>query len=135
MNDLYLAAKVREAITAGKGSRTQAQRLLMAWAAADPNLLLALTKPYLKAIVGGAVQRASRGMHLVDDPPEPVAKAAAKAPPPAAALDALVERMGARFAMQPPILNGAPVRAKGTAKQASAVKALATAYLHKKFDR
>lgn len=134
MNDLYLAAKVREAITAGKGSRTQAQRLLMAWAAADPNLLLALTKPYLKAIVGGAVQRASRGMQLVDDPPEAPAKAV-KAPAPAAALDALVERMGARFAMQPPILNGAPVRAKGTAKQASAVKALATAYLHKKFDR
>jgi hypothetical protein len=131
MIDAYVSRKVREALSAAGGSRAGAQRLLMQWAMADTDLLRGLCRPFLKAMAGSAVERATRGQAPVAAAPAP--RRAQPLPP--EALDALIDRMGSRLGMQPPILNGAPVRAEGTPKQARAVRTLAAAFVHKKFDR
>jgi len=56
----YVEGKVREALTAAKGSPALAQKLLISWAAKDPALLLGMAQPFLKAIAGAAVARAGR---------------------------------------------------------------------------
>ncbi len=60
MGNSYVDGKVREAVLAAKGSRTTAQRLLMAWAVEDPELLLGIAQPFLKAISAAAIERAVR---------------------------------------------------------------------------
>lgn len=60
MSSSYVDGKVREAIMAAKGSRTNAQKLLMAWAADDPELLRGIAQPFLKAIAAAAIERAAR---------------------------------------------------------------------------
>lgn len=61
MNESYVDGKVREALQAAKGSPAVAQKLLISWAAKDPDLLLGMAQPFLKAIAGAAVARAGRG--------------------------------------------------------------------------
>lgn len=61
MSDSYVDGKVREALTAAKGSRTVAQQMLMAWAAQDERLLLGMAQPFLKAIAAAAIERVGRG--------------------------------------------------------------------------
>ncbi|HYG87542.1 MAG TPA: hypothetical protein VD978_14880 [Azospirillum sp.] len=60
MGDSYVDGKVREALQAAKGSPSMAQKLLITWAAQDPDLLLGMAQPFLKAIAGAAVARAGR---------------------------------------------------------------------------
>lgn len=60
MSDSYVDGKVREALLAAKGSPSVAQKLLITWAAQDPDLLLGMAQPFLKAIAGAAVARAGR---------------------------------------------------------------------------
>ena len=60
MSNSYVDGKVREAIMAAKGSRTNAQKLLMAWAVEDPDLLRGIAQPFLKAIAAAAIERAAR---------------------------------------------------------------------------
>ncbi|MGF7175810.1 hypothetical protein [Azospirillum doebereinerae] len=60
MSNSYVDGKVREAILAAKGSRANAQKLLMAWAAEDPDLLRGIAQPFLKAIAAAAIERAAR---------------------------------------------------------------------------
>ncbi len=60
MSNSYVDGKVREAIMAAKGSRATAQKLLMAWAAEDPELLRGIAQPFLKAIAAAAIERAAR---------------------------------------------------------------------------
>ena len=60
MSDSYVDGKVREALLAAKGSPSVAQQLLITWAVKDPNLLLGMAQPFLKAIAGAAVARAGR---------------------------------------------------------------------------
>ena len=60
MSNSYVDGKVREAIMAAKGSRATAQKLLMAWAAEDPDLLRGIAQPFLKAIAAAAIERAAR---------------------------------------------------------------------------
>ncbi|HYD64879.1 hypothetical protein [Azospirillum sp.] len=61
MSDSYVDGKVREALTAAKGSRTVAQQMLMAWAVQDERLLLGMAQPFLKAIAAAAIERVGRG--------------------------------------------------------------------------
>lgn len=72
MSNSYVDGKVREAILAAKGSRMNAQKILMAWAVEDPDLLRGIAQPFLKAIAAAAIERAGR-------PPSsrPAARAAA----------------------------------------------------------
>lgn len=60
MSNSYVDGKVREAIMAAKGSRANAQKLLMAWAVEDPDLLRGIAQPFLKAIAAAAIERAAR---------------------------------------------------------------------------
>lgn len=60
MNSSYVDGKIREALVAAKGSRATAQRLLITWAAEDPQLMLGIAQPFLKAIAAAAVERGIR---------------------------------------------------------------------------
>ncbi|KAA0598291.1 hypothetical protein J2848_001373 [Azospirillum lipoferum] len=60
MSNSYVDGKVREAILAAKGSRMNAQKILMAWAVEDPELLRGIAQPFLKAIAAAAIERAGR---------------------------------------------------------------------------
>ncbi|KAA0688849.1 hypothetical protein [Azospirillum brasilense] len=60
MANSYVDGKVRDALVAAKGSRATAQKLLMAWAAEDPQLLLGISQPFLKAIAAAAIERGVR---------------------------------------------------------------------------
>ncbi|WP_207457727.1 hypothetical protein [Azospirillum sp. SYSU D00513] len=60
MSGSYVDNKVREALVASKGSRAAAQKILMAWAAEDPQLMLGIAQPFLKAIAAAAVERGIR---------------------------------------------------------------------------
>ncbi|MFD1627953.1 hypothetical protein [Azospirillum griseum] len=60
MTNSYVDGKVREAILASKGSRALAQKILMTWAASDPELLRGMAQPFLKAIVAASIERAAR---------------------------------------------------------------------------
>jgi hypothetical protein len=60
MTDDYLAAKIHEALQASSQDRQDAQKLLITWAVRDQALLLALTKPHLKAIVAARIEHELR---------------------------------------------------------------------------
>ena len=60
MSDSYVDGKVREALQAAKGSPSVAQKLLIGWAVQDPDLLLGMAQPFLKAIAGAAIARVGR---------------------------------------------------------------------------
>lgn len=62
MGNSYVDGKVREALRAAKGSRGGAQQLLMSWAVEDPQLLLGIAQPFLKAIAAAAIERGARGL-------------------------------------------------------------------------
>jgi len=60
MGNSYVDGKVRDALMAAKGSRATAQKLLMTWAVEDPQLLLGIAQPFLKAIAAAAIERGAR---------------------------------------------------------------------------
>lgn len=60
MGNSYVDGKVRDALMAAKGSRATAQKLLMAWAVEDPQLMLGIAQPFLKAISAAAIERGAR---------------------------------------------------------------------------
>ena len=55
-DEIYLKAAVHAALENGQ-TRMEAQRILLSQALRDPALLIALTKPHLKAIVSHALDR------------------------------------------------------------------------------
>lgn len=55
MAQTYLDNRIAEAIKKSKGSQTKARQLLTSMAIEDDQLLLALTKPHLNAIVAHAI--------------------------------------------------------------------------------
>ncbi len=70
MNDRYVDERVREALTLARGSRGEAQKLLVAWAMRDDRLLQEIARPFLKAICGAAVEGAwRRGVRPGTTPP------------------------------------------------------------------
>ena len=60
MGNSYVDGKVRDALVAAKGSRATAQKLLMAWAVEDPQLMQGIAQPFLKAIAAAAIERGAR---------------------------------------------------------------------------
>lgn len=135
MSDTYVTLKIREALKAAGGSRGQAQRILVAMALEDEQLLRGLAKPFLKAIAGSAIERVARDIR-----PAATTRTASAPPPTAsgglraagsrrlsgAALDALVARMGQDDGAAP--LAKADSAAEITPDQASAMKTLAAAF-------
>ena len=55
MPESLIRAKIKEALMAAGHNRHDAHKLLLTWAIRDPALLLAMTKPHLKAIAAGLV--------------------------------------------------------------------------------
>ncbi|MBP2299561.1 hypothetical protein [Azospirillum picis] len=99
MSSSYVDGKVREAIMAAKGSRTNAQKILMAWAVDDPDLLRGIAQPFLKAIAAAAIERAGRPP-VRDQAARPAASKSAGGAQPSAsglsrdALESLLNRLG-----------------------------------------
>jgi hypothetical protein len=55
MSESLMRAKIKEALAAAGQNRHDAHKLLITWAVRDPALLLAMTKPHLKAIATGHI--------------------------------------------------------------------------------
>ncbi|PWC33790.1 hypothetical protein [Azospirillum sp. TSO35-2] len=149
MSNSYVDGKVREAIMAAKGSRANAQKILMAWAVEDPDLLRGIAQPFLKAIAAAAIERAAR-------PPSrspaarPSAGGAGGARPSASglsrdALESLLDRLGRdsdgdadpRPASSAAAAKGAPARSAASApaggpSHEKAMMAIAKAFVAKK---
>lgn len=143
MSETYVTLKIREALTAAQGSRPQAQRVLMAWALEDDQLLRGLCRPFLKAIAGSAIERVARGAAVPT--PRPSATGS-RAPAPGKGgraltpqmLDAIISRMGgAQPAPAPQTMRDVlrrPAAAPDTPgqdddpRQAESLKALAAAF-------
>lgn len=130
MSDTYVTLKIREALKAAQGSRSQAQRVLIAWALDDEQLLRGLCKPFLKAIAGSAVDRVARGTGMTSAAPAPgqgVVRAARPQSGPKKLspqmLDAIIARMGTGGGAAPP-------PAEDHSEQAGNLKALAAAFQH-----
>lgn len=135
MSDTYVTLKIREALKAAGGSRGQAQRILIAMALEDEQLLRGLVKPFLKAIAGSALERVARDgkatgarpSAALPSAPRSGARPQRKLSP--AALDALVSQMGQG---QGAPLADAKSGAEVSPDQASALKTLAAAFRGRK---
>jgi hypothetical protein len=57
MSQTYLENRVEEALVKAKGNQTKARKLVAEMAVEDSQLLLALTKPYLSAVISYVVAR------------------------------------------------------------------------------
>ncbi|MFY8095090.1 MAG: hypothetical protein ACOVN0_16545 [Niveispirillum sp.] len=132
MSDTYVTLKIREALKAAQGSRSQAQRVLIAWALDDEQLLRGLCKPFLKAIAGSAVDRVARGGGISTATPAPgqgVVRSARPGTGPKKLspqmLDAIISRMGTGG-------GGATPPADDGHEQADNLKALAAAFTQRK---
>jgi len=60
MSEEYVIGKVKEALKSADGNRAEAQRMLLAAAMRDHDLLLGLSKPHLKAITNYAIEYVMR---------------------------------------------------------------------------
>lgn len=132
MSDTYVTLKIREALKAAQGSRSQAQRVLIAWALDDEQLLRGLCKPFLKAIAGSAVDRVARGGSITTAVPAPgqgVVRAARPSSGPKKLspqmMDAIIARMGTGG-------GGASAPPDDGQEQADNLKALAAAFTQRK---
>lgn len=137
MSDTYVTLKIREALKAAQGSRGQAQRILTAWALDDEQLLRGLCKPFLKAIVGSAVDRVARGGGVTTAAPAPgqgitrPSTGPKKLPP--QMLDAIIARMGTGGGAAPSKPGTAPSEpADEAGDQADNLKALAAAFTQRR---
>jgi hypothetical protein len=63
MPESLMRAKIKEALVATGHDRHDAHKLLITWAVRDPALLLAMTKPHLKAIATGHIDHYLRLSH------------------------------------------------------------------------
>jgi hypothetical protein len=126
MSDTYVTLKIREALNAGQGSRAQAQRILIAWALDDEQLLRGLCKPFLKAIAASAVDRLARPTALQPAlaPGQGIARSTKPTTGPKKLsphmLDAIIARMGGGA--------GEAQAAQAGAEQADNLKTLAAAF-------
>lgn len=140
----YVDGKVREALMVAKGSRVMAQKLVITAALKDERLLQGLAAPFLKAIVGAAIERVMRRAGVAGTtaagPTRPQATLSNED------LDAVLNQMGRSGAGSPAdarsapsmsqaarILGGgaAPAPAAG-AKHETAMRTIAAAFARKK---
>jgi hypothetical protein len=79
MTDEIIRTKLREALAATGNDKHDAQKLIITWAVRDQQLLLALTKPHLKAIVAGYIDHVLReksSSGAVDSGPDNISRTA-----------------------------------------------------------
>ena len=125
MTDDIVRTKIRDALAATGGNKHDAQKLLITWAVRDPQLLLGLTKPHLKAIVSGFIDHAIREQASSGKPdtsPDNFTQTAIDDIVSSAKLTVQQEKR--RKTMLPP--------PKSTERQASTMRKLAAAFTKKK---
>ncbi len=124
MTDDNVRLKIKEALAAAGDNRHDAQKLLITWAVRDPQLLLGITKPHLKAIAAALIEHSLRdkGEDKPDNGPDNFSRTA---------IDDIVasaaDRRGStkrRNANVPP--------PKSTERQATTMRKLAAAFTKKK---
>ncbi len=118
-----LQAKVKEALASTNNNKLDAQKLLITWAVRDPQLLLAMTKPYLKAIATGLIEYALRAKDMPDDTgPDTFTRTA---------IDDIVASADMRVTADKRKKSALPPP-KSTERQASTMRKLAAAFTKKK---
>ena len=119
MPESLMRAKIKEALDATGQDRHDAHKLLITWAVRDPALLLAMTKPHLKAIAAGHIDHFLRLTSETesDDSSEKLSRATIN--------DIVASSRDRRqkIAVPPP---------KSTERQASTMRKLAAAFTKKK---
>ena len=117
--------KIKEALAATGNNRHDAHKLLITWAVRDPALLLAMTKPHLKAIAAGLID------HYVRQG-EPVGHGGAESEKHMrTAIDDVVASAVTHRPTDKRKNQGVPPP-KSTERQASAMRKLAAAFTRKK---
>lgn len=72
MSQEYAESRIREALKQARGNTTKARQTIIAWAAEDQRLLLALARPHMTGIVAHAISRVlSRPETLAHEDPIP----------------------------------------------------------------
>ena len=125
MTDDHVRMKVKEALASTGGNRHDAQKLIITWAVRDPQLLLGMTKPHLKAIAASLIEHSARAKAdepEVDNGPDSFPKSAIE--------DMLAEASGHRGGDKRTNRNLPPP--KSTERQASTMRKLAAAFTKKK---
>ena len=126
MADDYARAKIKEALSATCGNKHDAQKLLITWAVRDPELLLSMAKPHLKAIAAGLIDHAVREKNSPpDNGPDSF---------PRTAIDDIVAAASMRVPLDKRKKSAVPPP-KSTERQASTMRKLAAAFTKKKRDR
>jgi hypothetical protein len=125
MTDDIVRTKILEALAATGNDRHDAQKLLITWAVRDPQLLLGLAKPHLKAIVSSFIDHTLREKHSsgdTDNGPDHFSRTAIDDIVSSATLNLPLEKRR-QSAVPPP---------KSTERQASTMRKLAAAFTKKK---
>jgi hypothetical protein len=125
MADEYVRNKIQEALDASGNQRHDAQKLLITWAVRDPQLLLGITKPHLKAITASLIEHAMRSKGEVkgtDNGPDHFSKSA---------IDDLVADATTRGGIDKRKNRNLPPP-KSTERQATTMRKLAAAFTRKK---
>ncbi len=124
MTDENVRAKIKEALAATDNNRHDAQKLLITWAVRDPQLLLGITKPHLKAIAAALIEHTMRAKTeaSTDAGPDHFPKTAID--------DMIAEASGRRPPDKRRNRNVPPP--KSTERQANTMRKLAAAFTRKK---
>jgi hypothetical protein len=124
MTDDLVRLKIKEALASTGDNRHDAQKLLITWAVRDPQLLLGIAKPHLKAIAASLIEHAMRdkGDGKPDNGPDTFTKTAID--------DIVASASGSRVADKRRNSNVPPPQS--TERQASTMRKLAAAFTKKK---
>lgn len=122
MPEGLMRRKIEDALAATGGNRHDALKLLITWAVRDPALLLAMTKPHLKAIAAGHIDH-----HVRESSKKKPADTGEDTISPSAIDDIVASSVSKdrrrSTALPPP---------KSTERQASTMRKLAAAFIKKK---
>jgi len=125
MPDSVMRDKIKEALLAAGNNRHDAHKLLITWAVRDPSLLLAMTKPHLKAIAAGLVDHYLRQNAESTDDHDNGDK------PTRTAIDDIVASAAMHLPNDKRKTPGVPPP-KSTERQATTMRKLAAAFTRKK---
>lgn len=125
MTDDLVRLKIKEALASSGGNRHDAHKLLITWAVRDPQLLLGITKPHLKAIAAGLIDHAMRdkGEGRADNGPDNFTRSA---------IDDIVASASSDRRGGDKRRNNNIPPPKSTERQASAMRKLAAAFTKKR---
>jgi hypothetical protein len=123
MTDDLVRLKIQEALASTGGNKHDAQRLLITWAVRDPQLLLGMTKPHLKAVAAALIEHATRAKPgSADDGPDTITRTA---------IDDIVAAATMKVPLDKRKKSNLPPP-KATERQATTMRKLAAAFTKKK---